>query len=131
MERDGVRMITSEVDQINQRLSQFNGGLARIWYFDVSLTRLLLHIQRSGSDTVIGLLAITCSRISGPFSWNVSSLGVSSHVGLVRIEDLGEPFFLECRSCVLIERREFGILNSLELLDERTHQGEQGEPEPG
>lgn len=113
-------MIISGIDEINQRLAHFHGGFAKVWLFDVSLTRLLLRIRRGGGDTVLGLLAVTCSKISGPFSWNVSTLAVSQDVQTARIEDVGAPFLLECASCVLIERTELGILNSLEdLADER------------
>lgn len=113
-------MIITDIDQINQRLSGFNGGSARIWLFDISLTRLLLRIERKGLDTVLGLLAAGCSRISGPFSWNVSSLEVVQDTGAARIQDLGVPFILECATYVLIERSEIPMLSSLEeLADER------------
>ncbi len=113
-------MIINGVDQINQRLALFDGGIAKVWLFDVSLTRLLLRIHRNGVDTVLGLLAVTCSKISGPFSWNVSRLAVSQDNRTARIEDVGASFLLECASYVLFERTELGILKSLEeLADEQ------------
>ena len=93
-------------DKYNEMLMKWRGSLARIWIFDVSLTRLCLRLARVREPDVLYIVGASCEHIKGPFSWKESEISVLLHekVGgrLDLVVDKPAGFELQCQGVVMV-----------------------------
>ena len=66
-----------DLNQYAAMLAKWRGASARIWIFDVSLTRLGVRLLRRDEPEVLYIVGISCEHISGPFSWDDSDISIS------------------------------------------------------
>lgn len=69
--------ITTNLDEINKILNEYNHEKARIWLFDITHVKLAMKIYSNRNDEVIYLVMINCEYIRGPFSFNNPELYVN------------------------------------------------------
>ncbi len=93
-------------DRHDQTLIDWRGSTAKIWLYHVSLKRLVIQVYRSSLKETLYVLAMGCTRITGPFSWSPSELIIQrvSHMdgtAEVVIADPKAGFQLNCASVTL------------------------------
>jgi hypothetical protein len=69
--------ITTNIDEINKILNEYNHEKARIWLFDIAHVRLAMKIYSNRNDEVMYLVLINCEYMGGPFSFNNPELCVN------------------------------------------------------
>lgn len=57
-------------------LSQWRGAHAKIWLFHVTHNRMALALHRRDEAQSLYIVAVGCTRISGPFSWSNADVSV-------------------------------------------------------
>ena len=83
-------------------LSQWRGAQAKMWLFHVTHNRIALALSRKGQFRSLYIVALGCTQISGPFSWQNANISVvtepSDDAGgsRCRIVDGGAGFELVC-----------------------------------
>jgi hypothetical protein len=99
-------MTIIDQDQYSAMLAKWRGSPARIWIFDVSLTRLGVRLARVGEPEVLYVVGASCEHIVGPFLWSDSEIsiipnqepGASSDL----VVDKKAGFELRCRGVVML-----------------------------
>jgi len=87
-------------------LTKWYRSPARIWIFDVSLTRLGIRLARTAEPEVLYIVGASCEHIVGPFSWEASEMSIvlqaesGKPFDLVMDEKAG--FELRCQGVVLV-----------------------------
>ena len=64
-----MKTITFEQRDIST-LADWQGAFAQVWLFHVSLKRMAIRLSIADREEVLYLTAVTCDRISSPFSWD-------------------------------------------------------------
>jgi hypothetical protein len=86
-------------------LAKWRGSDARIWIFDISLTRLCLRLARLGDPEVLYIIGVSCEHIVGPFSWSDSEVSIILQKGSGGSSDLvadkKASFTLQCHGIVM------------------------------
>jgi hypothetical protein len=92
--------------QYNAMLAKWRGASARIWIFDVSLTRLGIRLSKLDEPEVLYIVGVSCEHIVGPFSWQESevSIAVKSESGesFDLLFDKKAGFALRCLGIVMV-----------------------------
>lgn len=60
--------ISTEINEINKVLIEYNGNQARIWLFDISHTKLAIKIYSNQKKNIVYLIMSSCKYIKGSFS---------------------------------------------------------------
>jgi hypothetical protein len=87
-------------------LKKWYGAPARIWIFDVSLTRLGIRLDRMGEPEALYIVGASCEHIVGPFLWDDSEISIitknESGKPFDSVIDKKAAFELKCRGVVLL-----------------------------
>ena len=97
---------TNRAEQ-DELLSRWRGSIAQLWLFHVTHKRLAIALHRDGEQRVLYVVAIGCTRVAGPFSWQDSKLSIVSagNSNTLQLVDHGAGFELTCSSVTIAEGR--------------------------
>ena len=68
--------ITTDINRVNQILTEYQGDKAKVWLFDISHIRLAIKIYSKRKDEVLFLLIIGCKYIKRTFMLDNPKLSV-------------------------------------------------------
>lgn len=68
--------IVTDINRINQILTEYQGDKAKIWMFDISHIRLAIKIYSKRKDDVLFLVMMGCKYIKGNFKLDNPKLSV-------------------------------------------------------
>ncbi len=71
-----MKQIT-DINQVNDVLADYNGSIADLALFSISLKRLAIRITKADTTDVLHLVVVGCLHITGPFSWKNALMEVS------------------------------------------------------
>jgi hypothetical protein len=78
---DYLKMKTiSDLKESNLLLEQYNGSLAEVWSFNISLKQLLIKLTKQNESETLFIIAVKCEHIAGPFSWENSRVSISKEI---------------------------------------------------
>jgi hypothetical protein len=71
--------ITSEIDNINKMLNDYNGDQAKVWLFDISHAKMAIRIYSQQKNKLLYLVVAGCKYMKGPFSLFYPKLSVNQY----------------------------------------------------
>jgi hypothetical protein len=93
----------------NSILNEWRGANAKIWLFHVTHKRLALHLFRTDEHEAIYIVAVSCEKIAGPFSWKNADISIaveqdSQGESVYHVLDRQAGFELLCSGGVVMAR---------------------------
>jgi hypothetical protein len=76
-----------DLNNINSVLSQYVGGRADIWLFEISLRKISIRITSDNKDKALCLVAANSKYIKGNFSWK------NAHIKVVEFDSADGVMF--------------------------------------
>jgi hypothetical protein len=80
--------IVTDLNKINEILSNFKGNKAQLWLFDITHKRMAIRISINNKDEVIYLVMASCKYIRGIFSWNNPNFHVDKYYNDEKMENI-------------------------------------------
>ena len=94
-------------ENCDQALRRWQGGVAKMWLYHISLKRLALRIERPTEAEVLYVVGSGCTHIHGPFVWNNANIAISNHrdpvtgENICQVTDAFAGFELFCSTVTL------------------------------
>jgi len=102
--------ITSEIDEINKMLDEYEGDQARIWLFDISHVKMAIKIYSKQREELLYLVVAGCKYIKGFFCLNNPKFSIVQYFDneisemVFKIIDKNSDFELSATSGVAIAK---------------------------